>query len=199
MAESKHIPPGQRGDSLKRLKKLIPPQNPNIKGRNEWQIEFGDNFRVDDLLMPKNSKEKPRKLDANNIMNSIKDVFKPPEGKVTDYIKKHDPQNTSGAIKPHLDVLDKLLKSGSSQLASITDMIGAGLVSQVQQSINQQNNVNKCPPGYRWDVKLEKCVLDCPKGQHWDYALEKCVLDDPETYRPNIGENNVPTIFLVMV
>lgn len=193
------VPPGTRGKHLKRLKSFTPPSQPNVQfpASNQFQFEFGDNFRKDDMMMPKNSKQKPRKLDANVVMNTIDQVYQPPSGTVTDYIKKHDPQNTSGAVKPHLDVLDKLLKTGEQALASISGMLGAGLMQQVQQSINQQRP--KCPQGYRFDNIQQKCVLECPKGTIWDENQQKCIIDTGN-YNPDIDPSTGgPSIFLISV
>lgn len=90
--------------------------------------------------------------------------------KLTDYIRKMDPQNSSGAVKPALDILDKLLKQGTNNpLGSIPGILG-GLQGQLQQVLNQINKQNK-PHNQPPQPQL------CPKGQKWDPTTKACVLD----------------------
>jgi len=48
-------------------------------------------------------------------------------------------------------------------------------------SSQPQPEVKQCPPGYRYDVNIMRCVLDdafiCPQGQTWDFDLNECVID----------------------
>jgi len=120
--------------------------------------------------------QKPRNMDTKTIMNTAQEIMQAPQGKITDYIKKHDKDNSSGAIKNHLDILDKLLKKGENPMSSLSGMLGASLMNSVNQSVNQQEP--QCPNGQRWDDIKKKCVIDCPQGQIWDETLNKCIIDD---------------------
>lgn len=178
--KDKMTPPGtgkKEDGGRQSIKSVKPPKNPTIKGKGQWKIEHNkDSHRKTDMKLPKTSGQPPRFLEANNIMNNIKQVFQPAEGKVTDYIKKFDPKNSSGAIKNHLDIMDKLLKKGADSMSSMTGRLGGGMVQSIQQSKDQQKP--PCPQGYRFDTKTEKCVLDCPIGQIWDENEQKCVPDE---------------------
>ncbi len=170
---------GKEGER-KVLEKFKEAVNPTIKGGAQSMFQFGDEWRGYDLKQPNG--QMPRKMEANVVMNNIKNVFQPPQGKVTDYIKKFDPQNTAGAIKHHLDTLDKLLKKGDQAMASMTGMLGGKGVAAIQQSNNQMKP--QCPERYRYDEKQQKCVLDCPPGQIWDENSQRCIIDEGEFTGP---------------
>jgi hypothetical protein len=179
----KMVLPGQGGQQgiRKNLRNLKVPQNPSIKNPGQFDMEFSSqSFRENDMKLPLKSGQMPRKMDAKVIMNTIDQVYQPPQGKITDYIKKFDSENTSGAIKPHLDVLDKLLKKGSQSLASMSGMLGGGLMQQVQKSVDEQDPGRKCPVGQRWDEDKKRCVPDCPRGQKWDVNLKRCVPEEED-------------------
>ena len=192
--------PGQAGmkGKLKNAKQVQPPQNPSIKSGGQWNVQWSDDdHRKNDVeKLPKDA-QKPRKLDANTIMQKTSQVFQQPNGKVTDYIKKFDGQNSSGAIKNHLDILDKLLKKGDSKTASLTGMLGSGMMSSIQSSVNQQKQM-QCPPGQRLDINTNKCVLDCPQGQVWDEGQQKCVPND-SNYNPNNNQDGTLNYLVVKV
>jgi hypothetical protein len=120
----------------------------------------------------------PRGLDAKSIMNNAQDILQPIQGAITDYVKKHDSENSAGAIKHQLQTLDKLLKKGGDPLSSVAGMLGQSQVNNVNESINNHQQDPKCPQGQRWDLVQKKCVIDCPVGQIWDITLNKCVIDD---------------------
>lgn len=91
-------------------------------------------------------------------------------GQLTDYIKKMDPQNSSGAVKPALDIMDKLLKQGSNDLtSSVPGVLGSlqGILQQFlqQQTQQQQQQVVVCPKGYKWQANTRSCVLDPTQQQ----------------------------------
>jgi hypothetical protein len=182
--DTKYRGPGHGGSDGKRkaLKSVKPPNKPNIKKQNQWNFEFGDIFRVFDMKLggKGGGGQMPRKMDANNIMNTMQQIFQPPQGKITDYIKKFDPKNSSGAIKQHLETLDKLLKKGDNAMASLTGMMGGAQMQAIQQSVNEQQQ--QCPPGWRWDDPTQKCVMDCPQGEIWDENEQKCIIDTSGTY-----------------
>jgi len=148
-------------------------------GGGQHEFEHGDDFRVQDV---KSSGQQIPKGDAKNISGDHPEISQPVSGKVTDYIKKYDPQNSSGADPKQLDILDKLLKKGNQSLASLKGMIGAGNMSSeaAQNNSNPQQSQSLCPPGFRFDVRQQKCVLDCPQGQVWDDTLHNCRLDCPQ-------------------
>ncbi len=130
-----------------------------------------------DYFMKLHDGQKPRDIDTKTIMNTASEVMKPPEGKITDYIKKHDGDNSSGAIKKHLDILDKLLKKGGNPMSSLKDMLGSSGMNSANEAANSQQQ-NQCPPGQRWDQTQQKCVIDCPQGQIWDPTSNTCIIDD---------------------
>jgi hypothetical protein len=153
-------------------------------------FQFGDNFRAEGLKAT--GKQVP-KLDANNIAGNMSTIQQGVQGLVTDFIKKHDPKNSSGAKQNQLDILDKLLKKGKQSLASLKGMIGdANMNSVASDNNSDQNQNNICPPGQRFDQIQQKCVIDCPPGQVWDMSANTCVDDtynqvaniDPATGMP---------------
>lgn len=122
--------------------------------------------------------------EANNLMSKFKQQLSvstkevPSLGgglkQITKFIKELDPKNTSGAVKPALDILDKLLKQGNSDpLKSIPGILGQ-LQQLLQQALNQIAKDNKkqnqpqedpqCPAGQKWDKVHRTCVID-PKQQ----------------------------------
>lgn len=130
--------------------------------------------------------KEPKKATANNIMETMQQTAQPMQGKITDFIKKHDSGNSSGAKKNQLDTLDKLLKKGKNDLESLKSMIGDSNMNSTAASNNSDpNQGNKCPPGQRWDAIQNKCVIDCPQGQIFDYASNTCIIDDNNKYDPN--------------
>ncbi len=192
--------PGTAGSDgkLKPLKKYKNPQNPSMKGGGQHTFEFGeDDHRKHDLNNTPKGTQAPRKMEANTIMQRVSQVFQSPNGKVTDYIKKFDSKNSSGAIKNHLDILDKLLKKGDSKTASLTGMLGGGMMQSIQQSVNQQKQ-QQCPPGQRFDLIQQKCVIDCPQGQHWDEGQRKCIVDDTN-FNPNLNKDGTINILVIKV
>jgi hypothetical protein len=108
---------------------------------------------------------------------SIAPVEVPQQGmqKVLDYIKKHDPQASSAAVKPALDILKKLMTKGNSdQLSSIPSIMG-DLMGQLQSVLskmkkdnaphNEQDQKPVCPVGTKWDEVKKLCVIDPDQAQ----------------------------------
>jgi hypothetical protein len=90
--------------------------------------------------------------------------------KVLDYIKKHDPEASSAAVKPALDILKKLMTKGNQdQLSSIPSVMG-DLMGQLQKVLTQMKKDNAphnqeeqppvCPVGTKWDPVQKLCVID---------------------------------------
>src|ERR1700693_2487167 len=88
---------------------------------------------------------------------------------LTQYIKKLDPNNTSGAVQPALNIMDKLLKDGTSNMTGSIPGVLGNLMQQLQQALNtiNQNNAKQnqqqpppqCPNGQIWCANAGTCVI----------------------------------------
>jgi len=134
---------------------------------------------------------KPKKLDAKHVGggDTQQKIDQPMQGKITDHIKQYDGQNSSGSSPKQLPFMDKLLKMGNSGEASVADILGGALMSQIQ-SDNAQTANNQCPDGWFWNPDANNfngaCQLECPQGQIFDVILQKCVIDTSDSvYKVN--------------
>ena len=161
-----------------------------------------EDFRKSHLKKPDG--QQPRKIDQKHVGggDDHQQINQPPQGKVTDHIKKYDSENGSGAKPEQLDIVDKLLKSGQNSLASMLGMIGASNMNAIVATNNQQdgnhaNNEPKCANGYFWNPAANNfqgnCQLNCPPGMMWDVNLQQCVANTSDVvYTPNNDANGLP-------
>lgn len=167
--------PDNTGKSGKGTRNVIEsvkvPDNPSIKNPDPPKVKLRD----------KDSRQYGL-TDANGLVSKFKDQLSvsttevPALGggiqQLISFIKKLDGQNTSGATKPALDILDQILKSGmNNPLSSVPGALGGGLMGQLQSFITQllQQNKNQnnspppppptCPNNMIWSANLQMCVF----------------------------------------
>lgn len=186
MADNDQVMPdnaGTKENSQRRnvVKSTKAQQNVSIKNPKPPQIEMRDKdgrqFSLDEAngLVSKFKKQLSiSTLEIPGLGGGMQQLTK--------YIKKQDPDNTSGAVKPALDILDKLLKQGNqSPMASIPGVLG-GLMGQLQSVLNAINQANK-----KHNQPQPQPV--CPKGQKWDANTATCVLDPTQSSDDNFLNN----------
>ena len=169
----------------KPIKSVKSPTNPTVNNPGVCEILLhDDDHRV--VGLDKAPNKLPPSKHKKELSVSTKDVPKQGGGleQLTSFIKKLDPNNTSGAVKPALDILDKFLKQGiNSPLSSIPNIMGSlqGLLqqsmSQAAKENQQQQSPPQCPIGQVFDTVKQICVPICPAGQIFDANNQVCIID----------------------